>query len=92
MIGHTGFRRMSRTSRCVLLFVNLAKLRALNKLKETLHESTPMSMEEYRLRNQEELDTKTMHKKSVKAVTASSISDKGASVPSDSDVSTCFNV
>ena len=46
-----------------------------------------MSMEEYRLKNKEELDAKTMHKKCVKAVTASSISDKGASVPSDSDVS-----
>ena len=67
--------------------LSLAKLRALNELKETLHECTPMSMEEYRLRNQEELDAKTIHKKCVKAVTAYSISDKGASVPSDSDVS-----
>ena len=55
------------------------KLRALNQLKETLHEGTLMSMEEYRLRNEEELDAKTIHKKCVKAVTASSISDKGAS-------------
>ena len=30
---------------------SLAKLRALNQLKETLREGTPMSMEEYRLRN-----------------------------------------
>ena len=66
---------------------SLAKLRALNQLKETLHEGTPMSMEEYRVRNEEELDAKKIHKKCVKAVTASSISDKGASVPSDSDVS-----
>ena len=67
--------------------LSLAKLSALNNLKETLRESTPMSMEEYRLRNQEELDAKTIQKKCVKAVTASSISDKGASVPSDTDVS-----
>ena len=67
--------------------LSLAKLRALNELKETLRKSTPMSMEEYRLRNQEELDAKTIHKKCVKAVTASIISDKGASVPSDSNVS-----
>ena len=67
--------------------LSLAKLKALNELKETLCESTPMSMEEYRLRNQEELDAKTIHKKCVKAVTASIISDNGASVPSDSDVS-----
>ena len=67
--------------------LSLAKLKALNELKETLHETTPMSMEEYRLRNQEELDAKTIHKKCVQAVTASSISDKGASVPSDSKVS-----
>ena len=66
---------------------SLAKLRALNQLKETLHEGTLMSMEEYRLRNEEELDAKTIHKKCVKAVTASSISDKGASVPSDIHVS-----
>ena len=67
---------------------SLAKLRALlNQLKETLCESTAMSMEENRLRNKEELDTKTIHKKRVKVVTAPSISDKGASVPSDSDVS-----
>ena len=39
---------------------SLAKLRALNQLKETLHEGTPMSMEEYRLRNEEELDAKTV--------------------------------
>ena len=64
---------------------SLAKLRALNQLKETLREGTPMSMEEYRLRNEEELDTKTIHKKCVKAVTASSISDKGASASSISD-------
>ena len=74
---------------------SLAKLRALNQLKETLHEGTLMSMEEYKLRNEEELDAKTIHKKWVKAVTASSfsdkgatassISDKGASAPSDSD-------
>ena len=67
--------------------LSLAKLKALNKLKETLRETTPMSMEEYRLRNQEELDAKTIYKKCVQAVTASSISDKGASVPSDSKVS-----
>ena len=67
--------------------LSLAKLKALNKLKETLCETTLMSMEEYRLRNQEELDAKTIHKKCVQAVTASSISDKGASVPSDSEVS-----
>ena len=67
--------------------LSLSKLRALNQLKETLCKSTPMSMEEYRLRNKEEWDTKTIHKKCVKAVTASSISDKGASVPSHSDVS-----
>ena len=64
---------------------SLAKLRALNQLKETLREGTPMSMEEYRLRNEEELDAKTIHKKCVKAVTASSISDKGASASSISD-------
>ena len=46
-----------------------------------------MSMEEYRLRNQEELDAKTIHKKCVKALTGSIISDKSASVHSDSDVS-----
>ena len=67
--------------------LSLAKLRALNELKETLRESTPMSMEEYRLRNQEELDAKTIHKKCVKEVTASSISDKGECVPSESNVS-----
>ena len=69
--------------------LSLAKLKALNELKHTLHESTPMpmSMEEYRLRNQEELDAKTIHKKCVKAVTGSIISDKSASVHSDSDVS-----
>ena len=33
------------------------------------------------------MDAKTILKKCVKAVTASSISDKGASVPSDSNVS-----
>ena len=31
--------------------LSVAKLKALNQLKETLLESTPMSMEEYRLRN-----------------------------------------
>ena len=69
--------------------LSLAKLKALNELKHTLRESTPMSMsmEEYRLRNQEELDAKTIHKKCVKAVTGSIISDKSASVQSDSDVS-----
>ena len=69
--------------------LSLAKLKALNELKHTLRESTPMpmSMEEYRLRNQEELDAKTIHKKCVKAVTGSIISDKSASVHSDSDVS-----
>ena len=47
--------------------LSLAKLKALNELKHTLCESTPMSMsmEEYRLRNQEELDAKTIHKKCV---------------------------
>ena len=69
--------------------LSLAKLKALNELKHTLRESTPMSMsmEEYRLRNQEELDAKTIHKKCVKALTGSIISDKSASVHSDSDVS-----
>ena len=69
--------------------LSLAKLKALNELKHTLCESTPMSMsmEEYRLRNQEELDAKTIHKKCVKALTGSIISDKSASVHSDSDVS-----
>ena len=69
--------------------LSLAKLKALNELKHTLRESTPMpmSMEEYRLRNQEELDSKTIHKKCVKAVMGSIISDKSASVHSDSDVS-----
>ena len=69
--------------------LSFAKLKALNELKHTLRESTPMSMsmEEYRLRNQEELDTKTIHKKCVKALTGSIISDKSASVHSDSDVS-----
>ena len=67
--------------------LSLAKLKALNELKETLCKPIPMSMEEYRLRNQEELDAKTIHKMCVEAVTASSISDKGASVPSDSKVS-----
>ena len=46
-----------------------------------------MSMEEYQLRNQEQLDAKTIHKKCVKAVMGSIISDKSASVHSDSDVS-----
>ena len=69
--------------------LSLAKLKALNELKHTLRESTPMSMsmEEYQLRNQEELDAKTIHKMCVKAVTESIISDKSASVHSDSDVS-----
>ena len=69
--------------------LSLAKLKALNELKHTLRESTPMSMsmEEYRLRNQEELDAKTIHKKCVKALTGSIISDKSASVHSDSEVS-----
>ena len=69
--------------------LSLAKLKALNELKHTLRESTlmSMSMEEYRLRNQEELDAKTIHKKCVKAVMGSIISDKSASVHSDSDVS-----
>ena len=69
--------------------LSLAKLKALNELKHTLRESNPMSMsmEEYRLRNQEELDAKTIHKKCVKALTGSIISDKSASVHSDSDVS-----
>ena len=69
--------------------LSLAKLKALNELKNSLRESTPisMSMEEYRLRNQEELDAKTIHKKCVKALTGSIISDKSASVHSDSDVS-----
>ena len=69
--------------------LSLAKLKALNVLKHTLRKSTPMSMsmEEYRLRNQEELDAKTIHKKCVKALTGSIISDKSASVHSDSDVS-----
>ena len=69
--------------------LSLAKLKALNELKHTLRERTPMSMsmEEYRLRNQEELDAKTIHKKCVKALTGSIISDKSASVHSDSDVS-----
>ena len=69
--------------------LSLAKLKALNELKHTLCESTPMSMsmEEYRLRNQEELDAKTIHKKCFKALTGSIISDKSASVHSDSDVS-----
>ena len=69
--------------------LSLAKLKALNELKHTLHESTPMSMsmEEYRLRNQEELDAKTIHKKCVKALTGSIISDESASVLSDSEVS-----
>ena len=66
--------------------LSLAKLKALNKLKETLRETTPMSMEEYRLRNQEELDAKRIHKKCVQAVTAPSMSDTGASLPSDSEV------
>ena len=68
--------------------LSLAKLKALNELKHTLRESTPMSMsmEEYRLRNQEELDAKTIHKKCVKALTGSIISDKSASVHSDSDI------
>ena len=72
--------------------LSLAKLKALNELKHTLCESTPMSMsmEEYRLRNQEELDAKTIHKKCVKAVTESIISDKSASVHSDSDVDKCY--
>ena len=45
--------------------LSLAKLKALNELKHTLRKSTlmSMSMEEYRLRNQEELDAKTIHKK-----------------------------
>ena len=69
--------------------LSLAKLKALNELKHTLRESTPMSMsmEEYRLRNQEELDAKTIHKKCVKALTGSIISDESASVHSDSEVS-----
>ena len=69
--------------------LSLAKLKAINELKHTLRESTPMlmSMEEYQLRNQEELDAKTIHKKCVKAVTESIISDKSASVHSNSDVS-----
>ena len=69
--------------------LSLAKLKALNELKHTLRESTPMSMsmEEYRLRYQEELDAKTIHKKCVKALTGSIISDKSASVHSDSEVS-----
>ena len=69
--------------------LSLAKLKALNELKHTLRESSPMSMsmEEYRLRNQEELDAKTIHKKCVKALTGSIISDKSASLHSDSDVS-----
>ena len=69
--------------------LSLAKLKALNGLKHTLCESTPMSMsmEEYRLRNQEELDAKTIHKKCVKTLTGSIISDESASVHSDSEVS-----
>ena len=71
--------------------LSLAKLKALNKLKETLRETTPMSMEEYRLRNQEELDAKRIHKKCVQAVTAPSLSDTGASLPSDSEVASTFD-
>ena len=44
----------------------LAKLRALNQLKETLCESTPMSMEEYRLRNKEEFDAEQYTKSVLK--------------------------
>ena len=71
--------------------LSLAKLKALNKLKETLRKTTPMSMEEYRLRNQEELDAKRIHKKCVQAVTAPSLSDTGASLPSDSEVASTFD-
>ena len=71
--------------------LSLAKLKALNQLKETLRETTPMSMEEYRLRNQEELDAKIIHKKCVQAVTAPSMSDTGASLPSDSEVASTFD-
>ena len=67
--------------------MSLAKLKAINALKESLWETTPISMEEFRLRNAEELDTKQIHKKSVKAVTASSISDKDPFVHSENNVS-----
>ena len=66
--------------------LSLAKLKVLNELKETLRETTLMSMEEYRLRNQEELDAKRIHKKCVQAVTAPSMSDTG-----DSEVASTFD-
>ena len=61
---------------------SLAKLKALNQLKETLLENTPMSMEEYWLRNEETLDSRTIHKKFVKSNTESSITE---ATPIDSD-------
>ena len=67
--------------------MSLAKLKAINALKESVWETTPISMEEFRLRNAEELDAKQIHKKSVKAVTASSISDKDPFVRSENNVS-----
>ena len=67
--------------------MSLAKLKAINALKESLWETTPISMEEFRLRNAEELDAKQIHKMSVKAVTASSISDKDPFVRSENNVS-----
>ena len=67
--------------------MSLAKLKAINALKESVWETTPISMEEFRLRNAEELDAKQIHKKCVKADTASSISDKDPFVRSENNVS-----
>ena len=65
---------------------SLAKLKALNQLKGTLLENTPMSMEEYRLRNQEKLDSSTIHKKFVQSNTESSITDEATPIESDSSL------
>ena len=62
---------------------SLAKLKALNQLKQTLLESTPMSMEEYRLRNEEKLDSRTINKKFIKSNTESSITDEATHIDSD---------
>ena len=62
---------------------SLAKLKALNQLKQTLLESTPMSMEEYRLRNEEKLDSRTINKKFIKSNTESSITDEATRIDSD---------
>ena len=61
----------------------LAKLKALNELKQTLLESTPMSMEEYQLRNEEKLDSRTINQKFIKSDTESSITDEATCIDTD---------